>query len=63
MTNDERFQRVAEIDRMFDEAKGWGSWMVSVSNERRILVNQLRNEGYVVEHKHQARTASGGRVS
>jgi len=49
--------RIAEIDAMFADAKGWGSWMVSAANEREALA-----DAWGVEHKHQARTASGGRT-
>ena len=62
MTNDTRLTRITEIDAMFSAAKSWGSWMVSASNEREALVNQIRAEGRDIEHKHQARTSAGGRV-
>lgn len=58
MTREEAEKRIGEIDAMFDEATGWGSWMVMAANEREALANQF---GF--EHKNQARTASGGRVS
>lgn len=48
---------------MFEEATGWGSWMVMVANEREALVNELNerwNAG--LKHKWLARTASGGRT-
>ena len=54
--------RIAEIDKWFAEAAGWGSWMVDAANEREGLVNALRQEGYRIEHKHQARSSTGGRV-
>ena len=61
MTEDQKvlaaMARVAEIDAMFEGATGWGSWMVSAANEREALADQF---GF--EHKHQARTASGGRT-
>lgn len=56
-------RRIAEIDAMFEQAKDWGSWMVSAANERERLVNQLRERGHDIGHKNLARTASGGRVS
>lgn len=34
-------QRIAEIDKMFEEATGWGSWMVECANEREALANQF----------------------
>lgn len=63
MDEADKIKRVAEIDAMFDEATGWGSWMVMAANERESLVNQLKAAGYVIEHKWQARDESGGRVS
>lgn len=54
MNVEEARQRVAEIDAMFEEAKGWGSWMVMCANERETLADQ-----YGFEHKYQARC--GGR--
>jgi hypothetical protein len=54
--------RIAEIDNLFAEATGWGSWMVEAANERESLVNALRKEGHQIEHKHQARSSTGGRV-
>jgi len=56
------YERIAEIDAMFEEATGWGSWMVMAANEREGIVNRLRAEGYDVQHKYQARTASGART-
>lgn len=52
---DESMDRVAQIDRMFEGADGWGSWMVMCANEREALVNQLRADGVAVEHKYLAR--------
>lgn len=49
--------RIAEIDAMFERAIGWGSWMVEAANEREALATK-----YGLPHKHQARTADGGRV-
>ena len=49
--------RIAEIDKMFEAAKGWGSWMVEAANERKALANRF---GF--PHKYQAQTAIGGRV-
>ena len=55
--------RIAAIDDMFAEATAWGSWMVECANERERLVNRLHGYGVeIFEHKHLARTASGGRV-
>ena len=55
--------RISEIDAMFEGATGWGSWMVGSANERETLVNHLQSAGLTdVQHKHQARTASGRRV-
>lgn len=55
MTAAQMFSRIAELDRMFDGALGWGSWMVEAANEREGLVNQLRTIGHDVEHRFQAR--------
>ena len=54
--------RIAEIDQMFAEADYYGSWMVEEANDRESLVNALRKEGHQIEHKHQARSSTGGRV-
>jgi len=52
--------RLAEIDDMFEAATGWGSWMVSVANEREALVNSINKRwGMELKHKWLARTASG----
>ena len=55
--------RVAQIDRDFKTATTWGSWMVDLANERENLVNLLKSVGVQIEHKYQARTSGGGRVS
>lgn len=34
-------ERVAEIDTMFEEATGWGSWMVMAANERESLATRF----------------------
>jgi hypothetical protein len=52
--------RIAEIDNWFAEATYWGSWMVEAANERESLVNALRKEGHQIEHKHLARSSTGG---
>lgn len=65
LTKDETLIRIAEIDAMFEAATGWGSWMVSVANEREALVNYANGRWLLEEpltHKYQARTASGGRT-
>jgi hypothetical protein len=61
-TCDDRLKRIAEIDAMFEEAAGWGSWMVSCANERECLVEGLAHDGIKVAHKYQARTSSGERT-
>lgn len=55
MTADDALKRIAQIDAEFEQATGWGSWMVMVANERERLVDDLRANGYHVEHKHLAR--------
>jgi hypothetical protein len=30
-------RRIHELDKMFEEATGWGSWMVMAANEREDL--------------------------
>jgi hypothetical protein len=50
MSRLEAIQRVAEIDKMFEDAKGWGSWMVEAANEREALADQ-----FGLEHKWRAR--------
>lgn len=57
LTKLEAITRVAEIDKMFESATGWGSWMIGCANEREALANEF---GF--EHKHLARTASGART-
>lgn len=54
MDREGAIKRVAEIDAKFEAAKGWGSWMVMVANEREDLANR-----FGLEHKWQARC--GGR--
>ena len=60
---DPRITRVAEIDAMFAAAKGWGSWMVSCSNERESLRQSIKDDDITFAQKYRARTSSGGRVS
>jgi len=64
--SDPRFIRIAKIDAMFTQALidgiDWGSWMVEAANEREGLVKALRKEGHQIEHKHLARSDTGGRV-
>ena len=55
-------KRIDAIDKMFEGASGWGSWMVMCANEREGLVDRLRGYGVEVEHKYQARTADGQRT-
>ena len=55
-------ERIASIDKMFDDATGWGSWMVECANEREAAVNKLARLGVKVEHKNLARTSGGSRV-
>lgn len=55
MNAEEAIARVAEIDAMFEQATGWGSWMVMTANERERLVDDLQANGYNVEHKWLAR--------
>ena len=55
----EKFERIAEIDKEFEEAPGWGSWMIMAANEREALVEWLRAKGHKVEHKYQVRTGTG----
>lgn len=55
----EHLQRIAIIDRAFESATGWGSWMVETANEREALVNRLRAAGHDIPHKWLARTAAG----
>lgn len=50
-------KRIAEIDKMFEEATGWGSWMVECANEREALADK-----YNLPHKHLARNADGSRT-
>jgi hypothetical protein len=45
-------KRIEEITTMFEQATGWGSWMVMAANERERLVNKLNATGrYTIEHK------------
>jgi len=62
MTTSEALSRIEEIDRSFETAVSWGSWMVGVANEREELVNYLNSRGVEKEHKYLARTGSGGRT-
>ena len=52
---DEALMRLSEIDLMFAQATGWGSWMVGCANEREDLANKLRANGIMVAHKYVAR--------
>lgn len=62
MSDTDALNRIAGIDSLFENATGWGSWMVSAANEREQLVNMLNKRGHQIEHKYQARTTAGGRV-
>lgn len=57
LTEGEALTRIAEIDSMFENAMGWGFWMVEAANEREALANKFN-----LPHKHLARSGSGGRV-
>jgi hypothetical protein len=57
MTRDEAVTRIAEIDKMFEEATCWGSWMVMCANEREALATE-----FGLSQRFQARTAGGGRT-
>lgn len=59
MTADEVRARIAEIDKWFAEATGWGSWMAMASSERQSLVSYARSLGVDVPDKHVM--TSGGR--
>lgn len=50
-------ERITQIDKMFEEAKSWGSWMVMCANEREALADKWN-----LPHKNQARTSSRGRT-
>jgi len=63
MTDSEKIHRIAVIDSDFENARAWGSWMVTVANERERLVNDLNSRGHNLPHRFQARTANGERVS
>ena len=58
MNQEQDLERIAFIDKMFEEATGWGSWMVGCANEREALANK-----YGLPQKWQARSSDGGRVS
>lgn len=55
LSADDALKRISEIDAEFEQATGWGSWMVMVANERERLVDDLRANGYQIEHKNVAR--------
>lgn len=55
-------QRIAEIDKMFEEATGWGSWMSEASAERRGLVRDAKRLGYTIPDK-WVLTCSDGTIS
>lgn len=60
----EALEQVGKLSAMFEAATGWGSWMVMAANERERLVDRLNATGrHKIEHKWQARTTAGGRVS
>lgn len=54
MTNDDKLVRIKEIDAKFENATGWGSWMATLSSERRCLVRELRAAGIVIDHRYHA---------
>lgn len=56
---DDKLARIHEIDAQFENATGWGSWMATLSSERRCLVRELRAAGIVVDHRYELKTASG----
>ena len=55
--NAEALVQIAEIDKAFEDATGYGSWMIERANTREALVNMLRGRGIMIDHKHQARLA------
>lgn len=56
-TLEEAKARIEEIDHMFEEAGGWGSWMVGLANERERLATK-----FGLPQKYQVRSSSGGKV-
>ena len=65
MTTEQRVKLLEEISWIDDylrNATGWGSWMVCCANHREDMVNRLRADGLMVEHKYLARTADGERT-
>lgn len=61
----DKIARLGEIDAMFEEATGWGSWMVMAANEREELVNYINGRWLLDEplkHKWLARTGDGKRT-
>jgi len=61
LTESERataMDRVQQIDILFENASGWGGWMVMCANEREALVNKLRADGTMIGHKYLARASN-----
>lgn len=54
LTADAKVARIAAIDRMFEEATGWGSWMADASGERYCLVMRLaKYDDIIVPHRYE----------
>ena len=52
-------ERLAAIDKMFEEASVWGSWMAEASSERRDLCRAYRRIGIAIKDKWELKTADG----
>lgn len=50
MEREAAITRIAEIDKLFEVATGWGSWMVMCANEREALADKFN-----LPHNYQAR--------
>lgn len=57
MARRDAIARITEIDRMFESAKAWGSFMIPAANEREALATS-----YGLPHRFLARTSSGERT-
>ena len=57
MTKEQAEGRIAVIDQQFENASGWGSWMVMLANEREDLATR-----FGLPQKYQARNTNGSRT-
>lgn len=56
-------KRIGEIDKTFEEATSWGSWMNEASCERRDLVAKAARHGMKLKPRYELKNLDDGSIS